>query len=106
MTRDQLHNDRQFTTHYRQPEEDSDAIAFDVLGGHGTDLRANGRAAQHDQSRDQLNPAFVAVSGRPVKTGNSYFKQVRADGYVRWNSNQINQSRHADQSAADTQDAC
>ena len=103
--RKKFHNDRNATTYNRKTEKDPDTITFDVLGGNRADLRPDRRAAQHNESRDQLNPPFVTVGSRAVKPGNRHIEQVRADGYMRRNSNQVNQRRHHDQAAADAQDA-
>ena len=60
---------------------------------------------QHDDGRHQFRPALVGIGGGPVKTGDHDLKEVRPHRHVGGAADKVDQGRHADQTAADTQNS-
>jgi hypothetical protein len=102
---DELQDDGHDAPDDRQAEGDADAVALDVLGGHGADLGAHGGPDQHDDGGHELGAALVGVGGRAVEAGDHDLEEVRAHGHVSRAAQQVDQGGHADQPAADAQDA-
>ena len=54
----------------------------------------------------QLSAALEGVGGCAVQTGDSHLEEIGADGHVGRAANQVNQSGHTDETAANAQNAC
>ena len=60
---------------------------------------------QHDDRRHQLGAALVGIGAGAVQAGDHHLEEVGAHRHVGGAADEVNQGRHADQTAADAQDA-